>query len=266
MKILEIDWQAFLQVLEHYRRLPYGARRFLVERVSPSQAIPNAVMGEWREPLLASGMMVAGPQGRNAQVDRRFQSFVRVIRALNRNPIFRSPTRESFHTFISEHFEGPEITAFSGVGHQYYYYRDYAAVQGLFSSVCSTAWVKEFLAAADPHWETPFQAAGSSPYFSSAAALHAAQVLIQRLAPGAVPVPLAQLLGMCPELRADILGAALRAGFRYLLFFPCLLGEGFEPAIPSGTKSIFLPVSGHPPRLRSARPGISKAGAAIRRA
>ena len=116
MKILEIDWHAFLQVLEYYRRLPYGARRFLVEKVSPSQAIPNAILGEWREGLLESGLMVAGPQGRNAQVDRRFQSFVRVIRALNRNPIFRTPSRESFHIFVSEHLEGPEITAFSGVG------------------------------------------------------------------------------------------------------------------------------------------------------
>ncbi|SPF51080.1 hypothetical protein SBA4_4590043 [Candidatus Sulfopaludibacter sp. SbA4] len=231
MKILEIDWQAFLQVLEYYRRLPYGARRFLVEKVSPSQAAPNAAMDQWREPLLESGIMIAGPQGKNAQVDRRFQSFVRVIRAMGRNRIFRVPTRESFHVFVSEHFEGPEITAFSGVGHQYYYYRDYAAVQGLFSRVCAAAWVKGFLEAEDPHWETPYQAAGSSPYFSSAAVLHAAQALIQKLVPGAVPVPLAQLPGMCPELRLDVLGAAMRAGFRYLLFYPCLLGEGLEPGL-----------------------------------
>jgi hypothetical protein len=175
--------------------------------------------------------MLPGPQGRNAQVDRRFQAFVRVVRAMNRNRIFRVPTRESFHVFISEHFEGPEITAFSGVGHQYYYYRDYAAVQGLFSRVCAAAWVKGFLEVDDPHWETPYQAAGSSPYFSSSAVFHAAQVLIRKLVPGAVPVPLAQLPGMCPELRPDDLGAAMRAGFRYLLFYPCLLGDGLEPAL-----------------------------------
>jgi len=231
MKILDIDWLAFLQVLEHYRRLPYGARRFLVEKVQPSQGVPNAILGEWREALLASGLMVAGPKGVSAYIDRRFQGFCRVMRALHRNPIFRTPSRESFHLFVSDHLEGLEITAFSGVGSQYYYYRDYAAVQGLYSRVCAASWVKAFLEAQDEHWETPYQAAGSSPYFSSAEMFHAAQALIQRLAPGAVPVPMAQLPGMCPGLLPAVLAGAIRAGLRYLLFYPCLLGEGLEPAV-----------------------------------
>ena len=231
MKLLDVDWLAFLQVLERYRRLPFGARRFLVEKVQPSQPASNAAMGEWREALLQCGIMVAGPQGKNASVDRRFQSFVRVMRAMLRNRIFHAPTHESFHNFVSEHLEGPEIAGFSGAGRQYYYYRDYEAVQALYSRVCSSQWVKIFLEAAGPQWETPFQAAGSSPYFYSPAVLHAAQTVIQKLVPGAAPVPLAQLPGMCPELRSENFAAALRASLRYLLLYPCLLGEGWEPGV-----------------------------------
>lgn len=241
MKILDIDWRAFLQVLEYYRRLPYGARRILVEKVQPSQAVSNAVLGEWRQALLDSGLMVAGPQAKNALVDPRYQGFCRAIRGLHRNRIFHAPSRETFHAFVSENFEGPEIAAFSGAGREYYYYQDYAAVQGVFARVCSADWVKDFLVARGPEWEAPYQAAGRSPYFSAMAAFQAAQTLILKLMPGAVPVPMAQLPGMCPECHPDTLAAAILAGFRYLLFFPCLQGEGLEPALglwPSAARKL----------------------------
>ncbi|HEY2012385.1 MAG TPA: helicase-associated domain-containing protein [Bryobacteraceae bacterium] len=231
MKILDIDWHAFLQVLESYRRLPYGARRFILEKVQPSQPVSNLMMGQWREVLLESGLMVAGVKGKNAHTDPRFQAWSRVLRALHRNRIFQAPSRDAFSDFLSEHLEGPEIAAFSGAGAQYYYYQDYAAVQAVFARTCSTDWVKEFLAARGAKWEARYQAPGRSPYFSSDAVVKAAQLLIQKLVPGAVPVPMAQLQGMCPELHHDTLAAAIRGAVRYLLLFPCLQGEGLEPAL-----------------------------------
>ncbi len=60
MKIPEIDRRSFLNAVGLYRRLPPGARRFFVEKVQPSQGFPSAVMGEWREALLDSRLMVAG--------------------------------------------------------------------------------------------------------------------------------------------------------------------------------------------------------------
>ncbi len=241
MKLLEIDWQAFLQVLEHYRRLPYGARRTFAEEIQPSQSVSTGVLGEWLEALLGSGLVTGTPQGKTFRVDPRYQGFCRALRAFHRNRIFHAPSRESFQAFVSENLEGPEIVSFSGAGHEYYYYRDYAAVQALYSRVCSADWLKAFLAAEGPPWETKYQAAGQSPYFSSAPVVHAAQAIIQILAPGAVPVPMAQLPGMCPEVHPDTLAAAIRAGLRYLLFFPCLLGEGLEPALglwPSAARKL----------------------------
>ena len=48
MKIPEIDRRRFLDAVGLCQRLPPGARRFFVEKVQPSQGVPNAVMGEWR--------------------------------------------------------------------------------------------------------------------------------------------------------------------------------------------------------------------------
>jgi len=96
----------------------------------------------------------------------------------------------------------------------------------LYSRVCSAAWVKGFLAAKDPDWEKKFRVAGGTVYFPSADILKASQALVRKL--GAEPVPMARLPGLCPELRPDLLAAAIRAGIRYLLFFPSLWGAELD--------------------------------------
>lgn len=241
MKLLQIDWQIFLQGLEHYRGLPYGARRAFVEKVPPSQPVTSSMLGEWLERLLASGLVVAAPQGKSLRTDSQFQGFSRALRAFHRSRIFQAPSRESFQVFVSENLEGPEIASFSGPGREYYYYRDYAAVQAVYSRVCSAEWLKGFLAAENSTWEIQYQAAGSIPYFSSAPVLRAAQALIRALIPGAAPVPMAQIPGMCPDVRPELLAPVIQAGLRYLLIFPCLLNEGLEPALglwPTAAKKL----------------------------
>ena len=50
MKILDVNWQDFLN-RGAFWQVPQGARRVFVDKVVPSQALPNALMGEWRELL-----------------------------------------------------------------------------------------------------------------------------------------------------------------------------------------------------------------------
>src|SRR5262249_15296851 len=65
---------------------------------------------------------------------------------------------------------------------------------------------------------------------------------------GATPVPLAQLPGMCADVAPEAMGDALLAGFRYLLYYPCLVGEGLEPAIGLWPGAA-LRLSGQTPKL-----------------
>lgn len=228
MKILEIDWQGFLNSLEAYDRLPLGARRLFVEKVQPSQALSNAALGEWREALLDSGLMFPGVKIKNARVTPQHLGFCRVMRSLRRNRIFDRPSRDSFHDFISEHLSGAEIVAFSGTGSGLYGYLDYEAAQRLYSRVCSAAWLKQFLAAGDQDWEKKYQVRGMQPYFPSMDAHSAAQALVRSLSRAAVPLPMSQIQATCPELPPDVLASAIRAGIRYLLFFPALRDKDLE--------------------------------------
>lgn len=231
MKILEIDWQDFFCALEAYCRLPLGARRLFVEKVQPSQAISNATLGEWREALLDSGLMFPGVRSKNARVAPQHLGFFRVMRSLRRNRIFDRPSRDSFHDFVSEHLTGAEIWGFSGSGSGLHDYGDYEEAQRLYSRVCSAAWLKRFLAASDPDWEKKYQVRGMSPYFPSAEAYSAAQALVRNLSRAAVPQPMSQIRAQCPDLPPDLLAGAIRAGIRYLLFFPALRGEDLEATL-----------------------------------
>ena len=231
MKILEIDWRDFVHALEAYGRLPLGARRLFVEKAQPSQALPNAVLGEWREPLLDSGLMFPGVKGKNARVDPQYLGFCRVVRSLRRNRIFDRPSRDCFHEFVSEHLSGAEISAFSGREIAFYNYYDYEGSQRLYSRVCSADWLKRFLAASYPDWEKKYQVRGVQSYFPSVEAYKAAQALVRSLSRASAPLPLSQIPAMYPELRPDLLASAVRAGIRYLLFFPALRDKDLEVSL-----------------------------------
>jgi hypothetical protein len=247
MKSQAIDWQEFIHGAELYRRLPVGARAFFVDNVQPSQGVPNAVMGEWREALLDSKLMVAGVQGKNARVDPRLGGFCKFMRSLRRHRIFDSPSRETFRDFVYEHLEGAELRALFEKTTSYYYYGNYDGVPRLYSRVCSAEWLKQFLAAKSPDWEKPYRIAGAA-YFS-ADTLKATQGLLRKLMEAVTPVPMTQLAGLCPELRPDLLAASILAGIRYLLFFPALSGAELEPALglwPTVARKLRGPVSDAP--------------------
>jgi hypothetical protein len=228
MKILEIDWQDFIRASELYGCLPLGARRLFVEKAQPSQALPNAVLGEWREALLDSGLMFPGVKSMNAHVAPEYMGFCRVVRSLWRNRIFDRPSRDSFHDFVSEHLSGAEVSAFSGRAIGFYDYYDYEGSQRLYSRVCSADWVKQFLAASHPGWEQKYQVRGTRPYFPNGKVYTAAQALVRSLSRASAPLPMSQLQGMCPDLPPDLLASAIRAGIRYLLFFPALRDKDLE--------------------------------------
>ena len=228
MKILEIDWQDFFHASAAYGRLPLGARRLFVEKAQPSQALPNAVLGEWREALLESGLMFPGVKGKNAHVAPDYLGFCRVVRSLRRNRIFDGPSRDSFHDFVSEHLSGAEISAFSGREIAFYNYYDYEGSQRLYSRVCSAEWLKRFLAASHPDWEKKYQIQGMQLYFPSVETHRAAQALVRSLSRAAAPLPLSRIPAMCPDLPPDLLASAVRAGIRYLLFFPALRDKDLE--------------------------------------
>src|SRR5690349_17171912 len=104
MQILEIDWLQFVEDLSSFQRLPLEARRLFMEKVRSSQPITNTEMGAHRQDLLASGFLLPGARGANANVPPRYRAFCRVMRSLFRHRLCDSPSREAFHRYLAEHF------------------------------------------------------------------------------------------------------------------------------------------------------------------
>ena len=231
MKALEGNWQRFYSDLELYRRLPAGARRLFVQAVKPNQAISNEEMGEWREPLIASGLMIPGSQLKNAKVAPEFQPLSRALRMFRRNQIFDTPSRQTFHVFLTDEFSWDEIMAFTNPNKIYGYGRDHAAAQKLYSLACSGEWLQQFLEAKDTNWETDYRCAISICYFSSLRVLQATQALVQALIAVSAPVPVWQLTELCPEFSPAVLGEAIRAGIRYLLFYPAIHRDQYDAVV-----------------------------------
>jgi Helicase conserved C-terminal domain len=239
MQILEIDWQQFLEDLPGFQRLPREARLVFLERVRQGQPITNAELGEHREALLASGFLAAGVKERNASVPPRYRGFCRVMRALHRRRIFDSPSRETFHQYLAEHFTSRERGAFCRLPGGYY---GYYGEGNLYSHIASVEWVRKFLAAKDASWEKQFLDDSGQQRFLPSGVFVAAQQLVRKLLSPLSPVPLLELHGLCSEARPDLLAASLAAAMRYLLLFPSLRGDDLEPVLgiwPRITERLF---------------------------
>jgi hypothetical protein len=248
MQILEIDWQQFLEDLPSFQRLPREARLVFLEKVRQGQPIINAELGDHRETLLASGFLAAGVKERNASVPPRYRAFCRVMRALHRRRISDSPSRETFHQYLAEHFTGRERRAFCRLPAGHY------GEWNLYSQVTSVEWVRNFLAAKDASWEKRYLDDSAQGRFLARGVLAAAQQLVGKLLSPLSPVPLVELRGLCSEVGPDLLAASLVAAMRYLLLFPSLRGDDLEPVVglwPRITERLFR---GAPKRPRATTP------------
>ena len=236
MQILEIDWQQFLNDLPGFQRLPQGSRLVFLEKVRQGQPITNAELGEHREALLASGFLAAGAKERNATLPPRYRAFCRVMRSLHRRRIFDSPSRETFHQYLAEHFTNRERRGFCRLPGGYY------GEWNLYSKVTSVEWVRSFLAAKDGSWETKHWDDSGQQRLLTNGVWAAAQQLVGKLLSPLSPVPLVELRGLCSEFSSDLLAASLVATLRYLLLFPALRGDDLEPVVgiwPRITEKLF---------------------------
>jgi hypothetical protein len=228
MKLFDIDWNGFLAKLELFHKLPIDARRFFVEQVKPATPVSKGILAQFREPLVASGLMVMSPTGSHANVDPECRDFSRVIRAMARSRVYASPSRDTFQFYLNDNLTTPEVTAFSGPGA--WGRLDHHELQRIYGSVCSKAWPQGFLDAQGTSWELAYGSAGQPHYLSSMAILRAAQRLVQAIAESG-PVMFSRIPEILPDTAPETIGGAIRATLRYLLLFPFLRHDDLEPMV-----------------------------------
>jgi hypothetical protein len=185
-------------------------------------------MAQFREPLIASGLMAMSPTGSHANVHPECRDFSRAIRAMARSRVYASPSRDSFQFYLNDNLTTSEITAICGRGG--WGRLDHQAFQRLCASVCSKAWPKEFLDAQSTEWERDYMDTGEPPFLSDAAILTAAQRLVRAIAESG-PVMFSRIPEILPNTAPETIDGAIRAILRYLLLFPFLRHDDLEPMV-----------------------------------
>ncbi len=236
MKFHTVAWSQFFAALPLYLGMPVGARQFFVYHVRPSQPIPNTQMGEWRQALCNSGLLLPGRTGVNATVRPEYREFWRTLRGMSESQVFDSPILESFLLYLGDAFTTEELGALDNSRNLTR--GNYEGLQSLFSNVTASAWPRAFLAATNVDWEKKYHSGSEAFFTSPTPVLAAAQQVLRCIAKieeeqegeGGGPVHFARLPELCRDIEPARLAAALRAVFRYLLVFAGLSDE-LEPVI-----------------------------------
>ncbi len=198
MKILDINWQEFLNDLAAWRELPFGDRRVFL-RTSQSET--------------------------GSPLEQR-QPFARVMRALYANPVHESPSRKAFDEYLGVHFTVNEKFAFGGP----------EAGRGdlnaaLFKRLTSREyWVQPFVLTADMTWETAHIAFGQRRYIATPPVLKAMQ-RIAAMACGDGLATIGELGSQLRDVAPSVLAAAIQASLRYMILFASVRGEDLEPVV-----------------------------------
>ncbi len=225
MRLLDINWVDFFRGLPAWERLPPPARNVLLQVVRPSQPAHKSWLGGQFD-ILAKAGIFAETASESVTVQKEYQPFCRVVRALGRNRVHDAASPQAFYQYIGEYFTLEERQALTNKQYRY------DGGQWLYKRVSSSDWLEEFLAATETSWEAAYQAdKRTTPYLYSSHVLRATQALLRRLMEQPGAVLFRDLQQTCPELDTDLLAAAIRAGIRYLFFFPSLRSEDLEPVL-----------------------------------
>lgn len=225
MRLLDIDWMEFRRALPAWKGLPAAARLVILERIQPGQPVRKSVLRGQCDALTKAGLL-SSRSIETAVVERPYQTFCQVVRALGRNRVHDTGSPEAFGRYVNEHLTLDERGAFwKGRYHPDNW-------RWLHKRISSRGWLEEFLAATGTDWEQQYQTLRQRPFLYSSHVLEAAQILVRRLTePPAEPVLFRDLQKAFPELSDSLLDAAIRAAIRYLLLFPSLRSQDLEPVL-----------------------------------
>jgi hypothetical protein len=196
VKLLDINWQQFLDSLAKWHETPLDERAL----------------------LFRAGAADTGP-GIGQQ-----QPFARVMRALYANPLHEAPSRRAFDDYLTTHFTPNEKFAFGARGEG-----NLGAV--LFKQVAgSGSWAERFAKGADLDWEDRYLAFGQRRYMASQTVLAATRQIVAEAGRNG-PLALLELRERSGGAPPAVLGSAIQAALRYMLLFASLRHDDLEPVI-----------------------------------
>ncbi len=241
MRLTAANLRDFLSLLPHYERLPIPARRDLASIERPAQTCSAHDLRNSLDVLIDTGFLLARTERGRCSVAPSRQDFLRVLRALRVQFVFRAPKQPAFAKYMEGLLTAAERDALRRES------ADYSERNWiLFRQVTAPDWVEEFLSVRNGDWETPYLTPGTPALLSNPEVLRTAQSLIRWLLDHGGRAGMHDIPPLPHE--AELLSPALHASLRYALLFAAL-----DPDTMSATVGVWPGIAAHfaaepPPR------------------
>ena len=233
MKLTAANLRDFLSLLPHYERLPMTARRDLASIERPAQTCSAHDLRNSLAVLIDTGFLLSHTERGRCSVAPSRQDFLRVLRALRVQFVFRTPKQPSFVKYMEGVLTAAERDALRRES------ADYSERNWiLFRQVTAPDWVEDFLSATNGNWERPYLTPGTSALLSSTEVLRTAQNLIRWLLDHGGRAAMHDISAL-PH-NAELLSPALHASLRYALLFAAL-----DPDTMSATIGVWPGIAAH---------------------
>ena len=222
MKVLEINWLAFLHDVETWMDLPAPARAVLSRPKDPDRISVRYELAEHHD-ILVENEFFSRLQHGGFSLKKERKPLLRIIRALKTNTALERPSSGVFVTYISNYLTHEERNAlWSRPGG----WRD---DHELFRNIATVQWPNDFLAAVGPEWESRYQRGFIPPYFEPPEVLAMGQRLVKDCIERKKPLAFRELFDLYAGEDSGVVEAALMGCFRYLLLYPWQRSTDAEP-------------------------------------
>ena len=236
MKLFDVRWANVLRDLPRWTALPLPARRILLDELKPNGYVQVTRFGVQRDVIIASGIPLVDEGHTRLWVGDERRELVKVLRAMDRHPIFDAPATPALVRYMEEHFTNDEIQVLGSHGHAG---GGYANRHTLALRVAFAGWVSDFLDAdsdtaltnrdtALAAWAT---ARGVRSGDASNVTLRNLQRLSRKLLNFPDGVPLGELVAPLAEDDANDLANALSVGLKTMIVFAGMRHRDLEPMV-----------------------------------
>ncbi len=220
MKVLEINWLAFLADMEAWALLPAAVRNVLAGAYTLSAEHLGVEFREHHDVLLRANILRRSANGKRLLLNNDSKNFLRVVRALEKNKELESASKPAFGNYLKNYFSYEERNSLASLTGQWYY--DHEAIH---SRVSRLPWLQLFVEAERGEWIKKHVRSFGKSYFDLPEVFAISQRLVGDCLEQGRPIPFQELTSRYQDCNPAVLDAALMGCFRYLLLYPWLDSE-----------------------------------------
>ncbi|HEX6039203.1 helicase-associated domain-containing protein [Longimicrobium sp.] len=227
MRVPPENWTGALEWLPRWEGVSAAARAgWLTLKPTPGAGPLPARIGD---ELVGAGLLEPpGPKGRQYKVPADAKPLLRVLRAMDRVPVFDLKDGAA-QTYVREHFTHEQVNLLNGHGQSFGWGSHAGELE---ERVSSAGWIQALLDLRDADaargWETPRRPSNELLLLADPWVLSALQRLVTALTKHPGGIPLRQVDEVLADVDARHRAQALAAGARYLFLFPALRKAGIE--------------------------------------